>query len=667
MSTWAAVRIVWKKELTETLRDRKTLLIMVVLPLVLYPVLMLGMAAVTLSRTEARETETLYLGTAGAALPAEIRGVLAKAPHVVLVPVTDAAGAVRAKQVHAALSCPFDATLALEIHDQVALTLAYDSSDERSRELERRVQGALAELGQTLLAERLDRLGLRREVIEPVAVEARDTAPPARRGGWVLAQFLPFLVSMLMIGATFYPAIDFTAGEKERGTLQTLLTAPVTPLALCTGKYLAITVLALASAFSNLAAMGLVAVSMPWPQELESELSFDLGPGVWLGLLGCLLLLGMTFGGLVMAVAVTAKGFKDAQHYLTPVTLVGVFPLMVAAVPGSELGPVGAAIPLYNLALAMRGLLTGDIQAGLLVIVLASSLVWVALALILAARMFGHEAVLLGDPGLKALFLRRDARGERPPNPTLGEAVTLLGVSLLLQLYFGPLLLSAPLLVALAVAQVAFVLGPGLVLVRVLRLSWRETFAWRRPPWGALASGLLIGLGSWVAAHLALGPLVEETPPPGPVFEAIEAAIATAAADPLGVVGLFVGVSVLPALCEEALFRGVLLAALRGRVRTVTAVVLSALAFSAFHLNPLQMPVTLVLGLVLGALVVRSGSLWPAVACHAVHNGGALAWGIWGAGAELGEGWPLALLLGPMLGAVLWVTRATNGGGAPAE
>ena len=187
-----------------------------------------------------------------------------------------------------------------------------------------------------------------------------------------------------MIGAAFYPAVDLTAGEKERGTLQTLLTAPVSSLTLVVGKFGAVLVLSVLSGLANLASVALVAVSIPVPEAFANDVSFAIAPLNAALIFICMILLGMMFGGVMMAVAVTAKGFKDAQNFLTPLYLLCVFPLVLSGVPGITLSLATAAVPVLNIALAMTALLLGDMHTGLLSVVIVSTLVWTALGSVCA-------------------------------------------------------------------------------------------------------------------------------------------------------------------------------------------------------------------------------------------------------------------------------------------
>jgi sodium transport system permease protein len=623
MKPYRAAFIVLKKELRESLRDRKTLIIMVLLPLLLYPMLFLGLSAATIMQVQKLEQAEVAIGLSGP-IPPELRVALSELDATTVVEVGDARHAVSAGDVVAAIRVENDPAT-LEREETLELSLFYDGGSDQSREGQKRVEQAFADVAKTIQSRRLASRGLVRDFIEPLKIKADDVAPPLRQGGWLLGQVLPMLICLLMIGATFYPAIDLTAGEKERGTLQTLLTAPISPTAIVVGKYMTVVCLGMLTALVNLSAIGLVILSVPLPDSVSGSLSFGFGWDVFLLSLVCLVLIGMVFGALMMAVAVTAKSFKEAQNYLTPLYLVCVFPLMLTSLPGIQLDEVTAALPLVNLALCIKQLLLGDLSTGLFFEVLVTTAAWITLAVVLATRVFRMESVLLGHDGVSALFRRGDHRERTSPRPTLGEVSTLLGIVLLLIFYVGIAISEWPILVQIHLTQWGLLLVPTLLLVKYLQVNPRLSLAWTRPAGWALFSAVLFGSGTWWVAMHAVGELGDGwTPVANPALEELARQFNELGSEPGSAILLFAGVALAPAICEEFLFRGLVLGALRTRAGAVTSVTVSALLFALFHLNIYQLPTAFFMGLVLGSLTVACGSVWPAVLLHFLHNGLAL-------------------------------------------
>ncbi|MDP6946463.1 MAG: ABC transporter permease subunit, partial [Myxococcota bacterium] len=416
------------KEVLEALRDRKTLVIMLVLPLVLYPLLFVAVGQATQIQQERLDQEQLVVAVSGTVDVGGLTPHLDALEATTVRQVADAERAVRRGEAAVGLTLPEGFVDEIAAGDQAEVAVHFDGADERSHVAEERLAVALTAYAEEVRGRRLASLGVGPAFVEPVAITRQNVAPPVRQGGWLLGQILPMLVSFLMIGAAFYPAVDLTAGEKERGTLQTLLTAPISPFAIVAGKFGAVLALSVLTGLANLASVGLVAVTMPVPESMTGDVSFAVAPLNGLLVFVCMVLLGMMFGAVMMAVAVTARGFKDAQNYLTPLYLLCVFPLILSGVPGIHLTALTATLPVLNVALAMKQLLLGDIHGGLLMVVVVSTLTWTALGLVLAGRLFTMEAALIGDAGLSVLFRRRPPRSRRHGVATVGEAVTLLGI-----------------------------------------------------------------------------------------------------------------------------------------------------------------------------------------------------------------------------------------------
>jgi sodium transport system permease protein len=663
MTILDAAWVILKKEVVETLRDRKTVIVMVVLPLVLYPLLFMGLGQATKAQQESIGQATLPMGISGGEAPQELLDKLAEIESSTVTRVEDPAVAMAGGEVVAVAVLDDDFIQAIDRGGQGSVTLAFDGSDELSREAMERFQEAVQAYAESVRVKRLTAANLQEELFTPVAMEAENVAPPARQGGWLLGQILPMLVSMLMIGAAFYPAIDLTAGEKERGTLQTLLTAPVDAMSIVAGKFGAVVVLSLLTGIMNLISMALVTVSIPLPEEVDASLTFAVP---WLNILlilACLVFLGMMFGAVMMAVAVTARSFKDAQNYLTPLYLLCIFPLMISSLPGVELDPALAAAPVINLALAMKDLLLGDIDSGRLFIVFLSSAVWTALGLALAARMFRLEAALIGDAGISALFHRRETGDARPLVATVPELVTFLA-ALLGLLFYGSIALSGQsLLVLIHVTQWCFILLPTLLLVRWLKLDPVRTFALRRPSTAAMLLAGLFGVGLWYGAYrFMLVAMDHWMPLPSPEMQAFGEAFTELGQSPGTAALLFLGASVAPAIAEELLFRGLVLQSIKRHLSTRWAVLISSAIFAAYHLNLQQLPTAFVVGVALGALAIRSGSVLPGMLLHMLHNGLALVAQLYLDEETLMRPEMWLLLLGPAVAVVVLLKRKSHKG-----
>ena len=207
------------------------------------------------------------------------------------------------------------------------------------------------------------------------------------------------MVIILSMTGAIYPAIDLTAGEKERGTMETILSSPVSRLDLVLGKFLLVFSASLTTAVLSVTSMGL---SFAYMGHALSNSANTSGAGIHmnLGLTSVIavflmaLPLSILFSAALMTIALFAKTYKEAQSYLTPMTFVVIFPAIAAMLPGVELTPKLALIPILNVSLLCKELVTGTYHWNFIAIIFSSTCVYAAAALFLAIKMFQRESVL---------------------------------------------------------------------------------------------------------------------------------------------------------------------------------------------------------------------------------------------------------------------------------
>jgi sodium transport system permease protein len=208
------------------------------------------------------------------------------------------------------------------------------------------------------------------------------------------------VVILLCFTGAMYPAMDLTAGEKERGTMETLLCTPVARLDLVLGKFLmvltgslATVILAGLSAAVTLPLGGLLVGGGGFTGEGGASLALD--P---LGLLTSVVLVlpvAVLFAATLFTLALFARTLKEAQSTISPLVVVVMLPSLAALLPGVELTPGLALVPILNVALASKALVSGVFDWPLLALIFGSTTVYAAGALLAAVRMFGRESVIL--------------------------------------------------------------------------------------------------------------------------------------------------------------------------------------------------------------------------------------------------------------------------------
>lgn len=606
-ATW----IIFKKEAVDILRDRRAVFFSLVLPLLLYPVFYFAFSS---AMDSDRGEKTLHVGVSG-----DDRGFVDGAGEDLEFhrkPEFDLA-ALRAGDVSLFLEFASDGDS--EGPGTLEVTLHYLSSSPDSTEALRRLQPRLDRLENRLLEERFADKGARLRPRELVVVETADISTPGERGLWRLGRFLPVLLVILLLSGGSVVALDLVAGEKERGTLETLYVHPVSVRSIVWGKFLVLLVASIVSVALNL--LGLL-ISFQLGQALGVGNRL-LGGGVvsmpplsTIGLIFLLVLpLSVLTSAVLLVISALSRSFREAQVYLLPVTLLALALVLPVLSPSARLASVVCVVPLANLALAMREALEGNISLIPTVIALVSSCVYAAATLGRAAGLLWREDVVLS---LEPPVLARDSNAEGRANRAL-----LFGAFLLLVMYFaGSRIQKSDPYGGLAITLWVLVLVPALLYPLALKLPFRETLALRGTRWVnyLVMVPLMASTAVLVTVYMAFQNLFLQLP--HEILEAFEEIFRAADLGTVPAVLLFV---ISPAICEELLWRGSFQGELEPRRRTATTVVLVGLFFGLFHQSIYRILPTAILGGVLAFVRHRTGSIFPCMLLHALYNGALLA------------------------------------------
>jgi sodium transport system permease protein len=336
-----------------------------------------------------------------------------------------------------------------------------------------------------------------------------------------------------------------------------------------------------------------------------------------------LLPLGFLFSAVMMAVAMYARTVKEAQNYATPIYLLSIVPAMMSTLPGFELTPFLCLVPVVGVTLLLKELLQGTIVFGHLVLVFLATSLYALAALRLTVRLFHDENVLFSSERPFALFVRRRRLKPRPL-PTPGEALLLAAICFVLFFTLGQMVQAKDFRLGTAVTMWLLLFAPALWFARYLKLDLRKTFSLRAPSAAALV-GTVVAVAASLVVVLEIE-YVQSTLLRYPT-EAVEEA--ERALEGLSFADLLVFAALFPALCEETLFRGFILAGLASRMRRWQAALVVGVLFGFFHIGPVAMKVIpvshIVVGVVLSLLVAYSGSIATGVLFHLLYNGALVA------------------------------------------
>lgn len=377
---------VFKKEIIDLLRDRRTLISMVALPVVVFPLVFGVMGRFMGDAEKKAEAEATSVAILKGSIPAQFDRVLVRS-GLKIVEVPDVAAAVKMK----------DTATGLAISPSGSLITVYAEGTRQSSGLAAdKLRGALGEYRDALVLEKLQTANLDASILKPFTVKRENVASERKMGGFILGSMLGYIVILLMFSGGMYPAIDMAAGEKERKTLEALLASPARRTDLVLGKILACVtatyvtaLLTTASLFFSLKRGGLPGKGM---EKLTGNVPTD--PQTIALMLITLLPVALMAGALMLSIALMARSFKEAQSYLTPLIMLVIFPSLLGGLPGMELTPVLSVIPIFNSSQLLKSILQGDVPALSFAITNLSNVAYATLCFLLAVRSFNDEKVL---------------------------------------------------------------------------------------------------------------------------------------------------------------------------------------------------------------------------------------------------------------------------------
>ncbi len=396
------IGFVFRKELTEWLRDRRTIISTVVIPLLLFPILTVGfgtMATVLIGKAKEEIPKIMVLG--GEDSPKILEGVRKLDKIEVVAAQTNWKDEIINKEVRAAVEIPpgFEADLAQQKSAVVKIYM-YEGEMKSSFAADR-VEKYFKDLSEKVVTERLAAKNLPASILKPFEIKQDNVAPPEKVSGAVLGGLVGYMVILLCLTGGMYPAMDLTAGEKERGTMETILSSPVSRFDLVMGKFFLVLTAALATAALSVLSMGLSFSALKFfsPEAASGRgeaaaLMLKIGPATVLAIFVMALPVAVLFSAALMTISLFAKSYKEAQSYVSPLMILVIVPAVAALLPGVELTSKLALIPILNVSLLCKELVTGTYHWNYIVTIFLSTCVYAGVALFLAVKMFQREDVL---------------------------------------------------------------------------------------------------------------------------------------------------------------------------------------------------------------------------------------------------------------------------------
>ncbi|MGC4074706.1 MAG: ABC transporter permease [Nibricoccus sp.] len=391
---------VFAKELRDTLRDRRAVISMFLVPTILIPMMTVGFGVVSMKAVKKARQETPSIMIIGDEDSPALRQVFEKQTDLKIVEASaDYADRISQKKLRAAIEIPPGFDDAIRDGSRSSIKIYTHDGEMRSGFATGAIERTLRDYRDKIVRERLSANSLSPDFIRPFDFRRENVAPPEKVGGNSFGGLIPYVFIILCFSGAMYPAIDLTTGEKERGTMETILCSPIARSELVLGKFFVVLTASLTTVACSICSMGLTALtSGGW---LRDTMGTGVGaalptvsiPGV-LSVVVLVLPLAVLFSALLMTVALFAKSHKEAQTYVSPLLIIVILPAVGAVLPGVELTNTLSLVPILNIALISKELVAGTFPLLPLALIFLSTCVYAAAALALAVRMFNRESVI---------------------------------------------------------------------------------------------------------------------------------------------------------------------------------------------------------------------------------------------------------------------------------
>jgi sodium transport system permease protein len=662
---WSNVKLIVQREVRDQLRDRRTMFTIVVLPILLYP--LLGTMFLQMAQfLQEHPTRVLLIGTANLPVDPPLLdgrrfaslGEEASAPQLVeleLRPLPDSSQTpadVAAEAQRLIDAGHFDAVVYFpenfrsrmdafreksetgDVNSEDALAappspqIYFNAAKDKSRLAHERVSSALRAWRQQVVRRNLESRRVPAAATQPFELSFNDVAPEAGRRAIVWSKILPFVVLIWALTGAFYPAVDLCAGEKERGTLETLLCSPARRSEIVWGKLFTVMIFSVTTSLLNLASMGVTGALVLRHVEQAGHGIAALGAPPLLAVMWLLLALlpiAALFSALALAIAAFARSSKEGQYYLLPLLMIATPLMMIPMFPAAELNLGSSLIPITGVMLLLKALIEGEYAQALLYAppVIAVTAGCCLLAIRWAVDQFNNESVLFRESerfGL-SLWVRRLVR-DREDLPNFAQAL-MCGVLILTMRFFATFLAPEPgswrdFAVSTLMLQIGLIAAPALFMAIILTRSPRKTLSLTAPRPLTLPAAVLLAC----ALHPIVVVLAKGIQMLYPIGEETQRQLGelTSLLTEAPLPYLLLVLAITPAICEELAFRGFILSGLRRNGRRRAAIIISSIFFGVTHGLLQQSLGACAVGMVLGYLAVQTGSLLPCMLFHLTHN-----------------------------------------------
>ena len=611
------IKEIFKKEIIDLLRDKKTLFMMVILPILLMPLLMIGFSSVMMmSMNEIKEDKAII------AFDENVDDEIIKyfnenkfdENNNEIISIIQSSKKEYKSQIE---DGSLDIYISKEDKD-FRYNIYTNSSSDQAFMAEDKVNTIFKNYKEQIIKENIINEGLDVEyILNPITYESVNLAKAEETTGYFLGQILPLIIMIAITMGAIYPSIDIMAGEKERGTLETLLTLPISNLELIMGKYISVSICAITTVMLYIISLGVSGYAFIKSAGVDIS-TFNLSSlsGPLFITVICIILFTMVVCAISMCICSFAKSFKEAQNYTTPLSLVVMVMSYVTMIPTIKLNSMTAIIPGVNIALLIKSVLSFEINYSIIAIVLITNIAFVILAVSLLSRIFNSEEVLFGD-GSGFSFLEKRSNIKKLTLPKASDGILLYAITLIALVYLGGYFQMNYGIKGIAMTQIMLLMLP-LAFSYYIKTDFKKVYRLKLPKIKHIIGSIVLWMGGYLIVTVITNILLSIFPSSQEVVEALNEALFM---ENSLLINLII-VAILPSICEEVLFRGFIMSSFEKNQKSKGgAIIISSVLFGIMHMDFIRIIPTALLGLMMGYATYKSGSILTGSIIHFINNG----------------------------------------------
>ncbi|MAJ45108.1 MAG: hypothetical protein CMF96_10255 [Candidatus Marinimicrobia bacterium] len=386
-----------KKEFIDLVRDRRTMFFMVIFPAVIIPLLLSGTPKIATIFIKKEIEKTLKVAIVGKENDIELVTFFKEQDKINLyfdITKNQLKDYILKDSLDGGIIISSHIEDTIKNHCQVELK-HYFRSGKNKNISESRVEKLLKTYFEQIIENRYNEMNLDKSIFEPYILSKIDVATEQEKFGKTVGTFLPYILLIFCFSGAMYPALDLGSGEKERGTLETILTSPATKIEILFGKFIVVSCFAIMSVIFGLIGI-LVAVNInsDIPEEIVSVAMRILGIKSIFLILSLLFPVALFFASFLLSISFYANSFKEAQSIMGPLNILIIIPIMIGMMPGITLDISNAWIPILNVSLAMNDIIAGNLSFPLYFEVMGSLLFFTGISIWLSVRFISRESVI---------------------------------------------------------------------------------------------------------------------------------------------------------------------------------------------------------------------------------------------------------------------------------